>query len=78
MVAQRGDVRRCRVPKVRAGARVKAARAAIRKAGCRPRTRRVRSRKVRKGRVVGLSRKAGTVVPRGTAVRIRVSAGRGR
>ena len=76
VAVQRGDVRRCRVPKVRAGARVKAARAAIRKAGCRPGTRRVRSRKVRKGRVVGLSRKAGTVVPLGTAVRIRVSRGR--
>ena len=73
---QRSAVGRCRVPKVKTGARVKAARAAIRKAGCKPSTRRVRSRKVRKGRVVGLSRKAGTVVPLGTAVRIRVSRGR--
>ena len=76
VVAQGGAARGCRVPRVKAGSRVKAARAAIRNAGCRARTRRVSSRKVRKGRVVGLSRKAGTLVPRGTAIRIRVSAGR--
>ena len=63
VVAQGGAVRGCRVPRVKAGARVKAARAAIRKAGCKARTRRVSSRTVRKGRVVGLSRKAGTRGP---------------
>ncbi len=78
VVAQGGAIRGCRVPRIKAGASVKAVRAAIRKAGCKARTRRVSSRTVRKGRVVGLSRKAGTLVPRGTAIRIRVSAGRRR
>ena len=80
VVVQRGAARRCRVPKVRAGVRVRAARAALRKAGCRARkgTRRVRSRTVRKGRVVGLSRRAGRTLPFRATVRIRVSAGRRR
>jgi hypothetical protein len=78
VTAPRGAVARCRVPKVRAGIRVRAARAALRNAGCRARkaTRRVRSRTVRKGRVVGLDRRAGRLLPFRTAVRIRVSAGR--
>ena len=36
---QRGGVRRCLVPKVRAGSRVRSARVALRKAGCRARKR---------------------------------------
>jgi hypothetical protein len=80
VTVQPGAVARCRVPKVRAGIRVRAARTAIRKAGCRARkgTRRVRSRKVRKGRVVGLTRRPGRLLPFRTAVGIRVSAGRRR
>jgi glucodextranase-like protein len=68
----------CRVPKVRRGARVKAARAALARAGCaaRKRTKRVRSGTVRKGRVVGLTQRAGTVLRGGAAIGIRVSRGR--
>jgi hypothetical protein len=78
VTVQRAAVARCRVPKVKAGRRVRVARAALRKAGCRSRTRRVRSRSVRKGRVIGLNRRAGRRLPFGTAVVIRVSAGRRR
>jgi hypothetical protein len=76
IAVQRGAARRCRVPKVRAGVRVRAARVALRRAGCRARTRRVASRTVRKGRVVGLTRRAGRSLPFRAAVGIRVSAGR--
>jgi glucodextranase-like protein len=76
VTVRRGAARRCRVPKVRAGVRVRAARAALRKAGCRTRTRRVASRSVRKGRVVGLTRRAGRTLPFRARVGIRVSAGR--
>ena len=48
VTAPRGAPRRCRVPRVRAGVRVRAARAALRSAGCRTRTRRVASRRVRR------------------------------
>jgi beta-lactam-binding protein with PASTA domain len=63
---------------VRRGARVKAARAALARAGCaaRKRTKRVRSGTVRKGRVVGLTQRAGTVLRGGAAIGIRVSRGR--
>ncbi len=73
-------VRRCRVPKIKAGATLKSAKAALVKAGCKaPRKpRAVRSSKVRKGRVIGLTRKAGKELPAGTAVQIKVSSGRKR
>jgi hypothetical protein len=76
VAVRRGAVARCQVPKVRAGVRVRAARVALRNAGCRARTRRVRSRTVRKGRVVRLSRRSGRLLPFRTTVTIRVSAGR--
>ncbi|MDA0172618.1 PASTA domain-containing protein [Solirubrobacter taibaiensis] len=68
---------RCTVPKVKAGATVKAAQAAIKAGNCKVgTTRKTRSTKVKKGRVVALSRKAGTKLPRGTKVGIKVSRGR--
>jgi hypothetical protein len=76
VAVRRGAMARCQVPKVRAGVRVRAARAALRNAGCRARTRRVRSRTVRKGRVVRLSRRSGRLLPFRTTVTIRVSTGR--
>jgi hypothetical protein len=75
-----GGVRRCTVPRVRAGATVKSARSALKKAGCKTArsTRKARSAKVRKGRVVSLSRKAGASVPIDAAITIKVSSGRKR
>ena len=69
---------RCRVPKVKPGSTLRTARRALAKAGCKApkRARKARSRKVRKGRVIGLTRKAGTVLPLRTTVGIRVSRGR--
>jgi hypothetical protein len=68
---------RCLVPRVRSGAKLKAAKAAIRKGNCNVgTTRKVRSAKVKKGRVVGLSRKGGTKLTRGARVGIKVSRGR--
>ncbi len=75
-----GGVRRCKVPRVRAGATVKSARAALKKAGCKTArsTRKSSSKKVRKGRVISLSRKAGASVPIDAAITIKVSSGRRR
>ena len=68
----------CRVPSVRRGTRVKAVRRALAEAGCsaRKRVKRVRSGTVRKGRVIGLTRRPGTVLRARAAVGIRVSGGR--
>ena len=65
---------------MRAGATVKSARSALKKAGCKTArsTRKARSAKVRKGRVVSLSRKAGASVPIDAAITIKVSSGRKR
>jgi hypothetical protein len=73
-----GGVRRCKVPRVRAGATVKSARAALKKAGCKTArtTRKARSRTIRRGRVVSLSQRAGKSIPIDTAVTIKVSSGR--
>lgn len=68
----------CRVPRVRTGSTVTAARKALRKGHCVPArtTRSVRSTTVRRGRVVRISRKAGTTLKAGTTVTITLSAGR--
>ncbi len=68
----------CTVPTVKAGSTVKAARAKLKKAGCRvsKTTKAVTSKKVRKGRVVGLSEKRGARIDKRTVVvRIKVSRG---
>jgi Zn-dependent metalloprotease len=66
---------RCVVPNVRRKA-LAAARAAIRRAGCKPgRVRRVRAAKVKRGRVVRQSPAPGRRVPRGTPVSLVVSRG---
>ena len=70
-------VDRCVVPKVRAGATVRTARAAIKQGNCSVgKTTKARSAKVKKGRVIALSRKAGTTRSRGAKVGIKVSRGR--
>ena len=70
-------VNRCVVPRVRVGAKLSAAKSALKKAGCTPgKVSRARSAKVKKGRVVRLSRSAGKQLPAGTAVGIKVSRGR--
>ena len=70
-------VYRCVVPKVRTGATVRAARAAIKQGNCSVgKTTKARSAKVRKGRVIALSRKAGTTLARGAKVGLKVSRGR--
>ena len=73
-----GGVRRCKVPRVRAGATVRSARAALKKAGCKVArsTRRARSAKVRRGRVISLSRRPGASVPIDAAITIKVSSAR--
>ena len=70
-------VYRCVVPKVRTGATVRAARAAIKQGNCSVgKTTKARSAKVRKGRVIALSRRAGTTLARGAKVGLKVSRGR--
>jgi hypothetical protein len=71
----------CVVPKVKRAAKLVATRKALKKRGCKVTVRKVRS-KVRKGRVVGLSRKgggklrAGKRLPGGATVIVKVSRGR--
>ncbi len=67
--------KRCKVPKVKKGAKVKAAKRALKKAGCAAKTRKLRSR-VKRGRVAKLSPKAGKRVAAGKKVTIYVSKGR--
>ena len=69
---------RCVVPRVKKGSTVKAARAALKEAGCKAatKTKSKRSAKVKKGRVLSLTRKAGDSVRSDEAIGITVSAGR--
>lgn len=81
----KGGARRCVVPKVGRGATLKSARRALTKAGCKVKVRRVRSKAVRKGRVIGLTRRtgrrhrpvaAGRRLARGATIYVTVSRGR--
>ncbi|MBJ7331959.1 MAG: PASTA domain-containing protein [Solirubrobacteraceae bacterium] len=67
--------RRCVVPKVKRGATLTSVRRSFSKANCRVRAKRVRSAKVRRGRVIGTSRKTGTKLAAGTKVTVTVSLG---
>jgi Ca2+-binding RTX toxin-like protein len=67
--------KRCKVPKVAQGSKIKPAKRKLRKAGCATRTRKVRSR-VKRGRVVKLSPKAGKKLAAGKKVTLYVSKGR--
>jgi hypothetical protein len=69
-------VKRCVVPKVKAGTKPAAARKALTKRGCRAKTKQVRSAKVRRGRVVKLSQKAGRKLRHRATVTVYVSRGR--
>jgi len=68
----------CVMPRVKKGSTVKAARAALKEAGCKAarKTKSKRSSKVKKGRVLSLTHRAGDHVPLAEAVGITVSAGR--
>jgi hypothetical protein len=68
--------KRCVVPKVKRRTTLKAARSRLTRAGCRVKVKRVRSTSVKRGRVVGLSVKAGAKRPHRSTVTIRVSRGR--
>ena len=61
-----------------AGREARRVKRALKKAGCKPprKVKRARSKKTRKGRVIALTRKAGAVLPEGTAIGIKVSRGR--
>jgi eukaryotic-like serine/threonine-protein kinase len=67
---------KCVVPKL-AGRTLAAAKAALKKAGCKTgKVTRARSRKVKRGRVISSKPKAGTSRPLGAAVALVVSRGR--
>ena len=72
--------RGCTVPSIKRGATLKSVKAKLAKANCRPprKLTKQRSSKVRKGRVIALTRKAGTNLKAGTRVGIKVSSGRKR
>ena len=72
------SVPRCVVPRVKKGATVKAARKALKDAGCKAatKTKSKRSAKVKKGRVLSLARKAGDSVRSDEAIAITVSSGK--
>jgi hypothetical protein len=65
----------CKVPKVKKGAKLKAARKSLKKAGCAAKTRKLRS-SVKRGRVVKVAPKAGKRVAAGKKVTVYVSKGR--
>ena len=65
----------CKVPKVKKGAKLKAAKRKLKKAGCATKTRKLRSR-VKRGRVVKVSPKAGKQLAAGKKVTVYVSKGR--
>jgi Ca2+-binding RTX toxin-like protein len=65
----------CKVPKVKKGAKLKAAKRSLKKARCATKTRKVRS-SVKRGRVVKVAPKAGKRVAAGKKVTIYVSKGR--
>lgn len=68
---------RCVVPRVRVGATLPTVRTALKRAGCSAgRTHKRRSAKVKRGRVIGLARTAGTSLPPNHLVGIKVSRGR--
>jgi hypothetical protein len=71
-----GSGNKCTVPKVKRGAKLGAAKKALKSAGCAVgKISRKPSSRVPKGKVVRLKKKAGTVLPAGTAVAIVVSKG---
>lgn len=71
-------VKRCIVPRIKAGSTQTAVKAALVKANCKAGKKVVlkTSRTVKKGRVISISRKAGTNLPAGTAIKINVSKGK--
>lgn len=71
-------VRRCIVPKIKAGSTQTTVKKALVKANCKAGKKVVlkTSRTVKKGRVISISRKAGTRLPAGTAIKINVSKGK--
>lgn len=73
-----GTVRRCIVPKIKAGSTQKAVKTALVKANCKAGKKVVlkTSRTVRKGRVISISRRAGQRLPAGTAIKLNVSKGK--
>jgi hypothetical protein len=71
-------VKRCIAPKIKAGSTQKTVKAALVKANCKAGKKVVlkTSKTVKKGRVISISRKAGTRLPAGTAIKINVSKGK--
>ena len=82
--AHRRDARNPRAAapcrRIKRGATLKSVKAKLAKANCRPprKLTKQRSSKVRKGRVIALTRKAGTNLKGGTRIGIKVSSGRKR
>jgi Ca2+-binding RTX toxin-like protein len=75
VVPGNGGKQGCKVPKVKKGAKLKAAKRSLKKAGCASRTRKLRSG-VKRGRVVKLSPRAGKRIAAGRKVTVYVSKGR--
>lgn len=71
-----GSAKRCVVPKVKVGAKVRAVKRALARRGCKAKVKRVRSAKVRKGRAIKLSAKAGKKLAHRKTITILVSKGR--
>jgi hypothetical protein len=72
-----GKPKRCVVPKVKRGSKLAAAKAKLRRAGCKAKVVRVRSG-VKRGRVVKLSPRAGKKLKAGAKVKVHVSRGKAR
>jgi Ca2+-binding RTX toxin-like protein len=75
VVAQPPGAKGCKVPKVKRGSKVGAAKRKLKKAGCATKTRKLRSR-VERGRVVKVAPKAGKRIAAGKRVTVYVSKGR--